>query len=171
MTNAKMVIGLGQPMDGTDRPPTVIFGLHPGAWDAMAQGNTQTADLTKVGIPATVLIFRAASYEDAIAQLSRDTFEAGISFRDQRETGEDLPDLGVQTTTWKRGEFVEVKVPEVMGGGSGEKLEVLAAALDKRGRERVMVQSPIGLTVVRSAEQLRYYQEPKGDNAFDRKPK
>jgi hypothetical protein len=171
MSKEKMIIGLGTPLEGTDRPPTVIFGLHPAAWDAMAQGHTQTADLTKVGIPATVLIFRAGSYDDAIAQLSAETFEAGIPFRDQRGTGEDLPDLGIQTTTWKRGEFVEVIVPEVMGGGSGEKLEVLAVGHNDRGTEHVMVQNGMGLVVVKHAAQLRYWKA--GPNALDllRKPR
>lgn len=86
----RVVVGVGEPLPGA--VPSVILGMPPAAWDAMANGKTHTFDLTKVGIPVQIMMFRGDSYEHTVEVMQSGAVAAGAEFIDHRKPS---PDLGI----------------------------------------------------------------------------
>jgi hypothetical protein len=93
----KVVVGIGTP-EIAGGPPTIILGMTPQAWDAMAGEGTHTFDLRKVGVNVQILMFRGESHAAIAETLASGAAMMGAPFTDARKNGE-LPDLGIDDPT------------------------------------------------------------------------
>lgn len=92
----RILVAIGEPMDGVRGVPTVILGMPRGSWDAMAGGQTHSFDLTKIGIPVQILMFREADGAAVAAKLA----EVGIMLsQDAEDADGNLRNLGIEEPT------------------------------------------------------------------------
>lgn len=61
---------IGASYDAPDKVPVVLVGLSEAAWDYMRGGLCHDFDLTKIGINAKLVIFRAKTRKEAMDILS-----------------------------------------------------------------------------------------------------
>lgn len=94
----QIVVGFGAP-DYPGGAPTVIIGIHPAAYDAMADTMTQTIDATKVGIRCQIMLFRGDSYDHVVELMQAGAAAAGAPFNDMRGKAGELPNLGIDEPT------------------------------------------------------------------------
>lgn len=66
----RVTVALGEPLEGVSDVPTVILGMPIGAWNFMKDGMTHTFDLTKVGVPVRIILFRGANGGDVRRKLA-----------------------------------------------------------------------------------------------------
>lgn len=92
----RVTVAIGEPLDGVQQVPTVILGMPQGAWDFMADGLTHTFDLTKVGVPVQVIIFRGKDGLDVKGKL----FDANAFLKDGATDADgNLQNLGIKEPT------------------------------------------------------------------------
>lgn len=86
--DSKVLVALGE---GAEKP-VVILGIPAGAWDYMRGGLSHTFDLTSVGIPIQIIMFRGESYADVISTIENVAKETRMPVGGLR-------DLGIQRET------------------------------------------------------------------------
>lgn len=67
--------------------PVVILGVPQGAWDFMEGGLTHTFDLTSLGIPIQLLMFRGKDYADLVSTLENTAKETQMPVGGLRDLG------------------------------------------------------------------------------------
>jgi hypothetical protein len=85
----KVVVGLG----GSDRSgdiPTIVLGMPEASWPEMEGGKTHSFDLSKIGIPVRIIMFRGKDHEDVAKTMMDAAGEAGADVFDQRHSKRDL---------------------------------------------------------------------------------
>jgi hypothetical protein len=68
--DSRILVALGTGVDIGD-VSTVILGLTDATWADIADGKAQDIDLTKIGIPAQLLVMRGKDHNDIKLQLAR----------------------------------------------------------------------------------------------------
>lgn len=78
----KIVFGVAPTNDG--KPPAILLGIPKGAWDYMKDGLTHTFDLTSIGLPIRLIIFRGKDHTSVMQTIEGSMKDAGVPILDQR---------------------------------------------------------------------------------------
>ncbi len=77
-----IVFGVGPTTDGS--PPVIMLGMTEGSWAYMVDGLTHTFDLTKIGLPVRIMIFRGNDHSAVMAEIEGAMKANGIPILDER---------------------------------------------------------------------------------------
>ena len=77
----KLVFGYATTTKGL---PVITLGISEACWEFMKGGSTHTLDLTKVGIPAQLVMFGGETYESVSKTLLNGLKAQGITIDDRR---------------------------------------------------------------------------------------